>query len=83
MTEAEVYAGLTEIFHELFGDEAIVAARRRRAPPTFPVGIPSITSTSSPPPKTALRVKLGTSREIEALPNVGDLARLILAKRAR
>ena len=23
MSEAEVYAGLTEIFHELFGDEAI------------------------------------------------------------
>jgi acyl carrier protein len=80
MSEAEVYAGLTEIFRELFGDEAIVLQ-----PTTHAADIAEWDSFNNiniiAAAEDRFGVKLGT-REIEALENVGDLARLILAKRA-
>ena len=81
MTEAEVYAGLTEIFHELFGDETIALT-----PDTTAADVNGWDSFNNiniiAGAEERFGVKLGT-REIDSLANVGDLARLILAKRAR
>jgi acyl carrier protein len=80
MSEAEVYAGLTEIFRELFGDEAIALT-----PATCAADIPEWDSFNNiniiAAAEERFGVKLGT-RDIEALENVGDLVRLIHAKRA-
>ena len=80
MSEAEVYAGLTEIFRDLFGDEAIALTPATRA-----ADIPEWDSFNNiniiAAAEERFGVKLGT-REVEALANVGDLVRAILAKRA-
>jgi acyl carrier protein len=74
MSEAEVYAGLTEIFRELFGDEAIALT-----PVTRAADIPEWDSFNNiniiSAAEERFGVKLGTR-------DVGDLVRLILAKRA-
>jgi acyl carrier protein len=81
MTEADVYAGLTEIFHDLFGDYALVLT-----PSTSAADIAAWDSFNHINIMAAAEERFGvklSTREIESLANVGDLARLILAKRGR
>jgi acyl carrier protein len=79
MTEAEVYAGLTEIFRELFGDDTIVLK-----PTTAAADINGWDSFNNINIMAAAEerfgIRLGT-REIESFANVGDLVRTILAKK--
>ena len=79
MTEAEVYAGLTEIFRELFGDETIALK-----PSTSAADVEGWDSFNHINIIAAAEERFGVrvgAREIEALASVGDLVRLILAKR--
>jgi len=81
MTEAEVYAGLTEIFRELFGDEAITLT-----PSTSAADVAGWDSFNNINIIAAAEERFGVrvgAREIEALANVGDLVGLILAKSAK
>lgn len=81
MTEAEIYAGLTEIFHELFADNSIAIT-----PTTTAAEVNGWDSFNHINIVAAAEERFGvrfTSREVDALANVGDLARLILAKQSR
>ncbi len=81
MSEAEVYAGLTEIFHELFADDSIALT-----PTTTAADVKGWDSFNHINIVAAAEERFGvrfTSREIDALGNVGDLARLILARRSQ
>ena len=77
----QIYAGLTEIFRDLFGDEAI-----RLGPATTAADIPEWESFQHinlvVAVETRLEIKFGTL-EVEALRNVGDLAALIAHKQGR
>ncbi len=79
MTEAEVYAGLTDVFRDLFGDPAL-----QLKPETTAADVPGWDSFNHlnivAGAEERFGVRLGT-REIDGLRNVGDLARLILKKR--
>ena len=78
MTEAEVYAGLTQIFRELFGEESIVLK-----PTTTAADVEGWDSFNNINIIAAAEVRFGvrlSTREIDALTNVGDLAGRILAK---
>ena len=78
MSEAEIYAGLTEVFRDLFGDPALVLT-----PQTTAADVPGWDSINHlnivAGAEERFGVRLGT-REIERLRNVGDLAALILKK---
>ncbi len=80
MTEAEVYAGLTQVFADLFGDPAI-----QLTPETTAADVPGWDSFNHlnivAGAEERFGVRVGT-REVDGLRNVGDLARLILTKRA-
>ena len=79
MTEAEVYAGLTDVFHDLFGDPAI-----RLTAQTTADDIDGWDSFNHLNVVAGAEARFGvrfSTREIDGLRNVGDLARLILKKR--
>lgn len=80
MTEAEVYQGLTDVFRDLFGDPSI-----RLTAETTASDIPGWDSFNHlnivAGAEERFAVRLAT-REVDGLRNVGDLARLILKKRA-
>ena len=81
MTEAEIYDGLTEIFHELFADPAIALT-----PATTAADVAGWDSFNNINIIAAAEERFGvrfSTREIEALGNVGALVAAILAKRAR
>ena len=77
-TEAEIYAGLTEVFHEVFGDDDIALTPQTTAGDiadwdsvrmvTIILGV-----------EQRFNVKL-RSREVDGLKNVGDMATLVKAK---
>jgi acyl carrier protein len=79
VTEAEIYAGLTEVFRDLFGDPTL-----QLAPETTAADVPGWDSFNHlnivAGAEERFGVRLGT-REVDGLRNVGDLARLILKKR--
>ncbi len=78
MTEPEVYAILTELFHELFADDSIVLT-----PDTTADDVSGWDSFNHLNIIVAVETRFGIklqTNEIEGLTNVGDMARLILTK---
>jgi len=79
MPEREIYAGLTAIFHELFGDETIVLA-----PETTARDIPGWDSLRMVLIAVAAEERFGIrlrTRDLDRLQTVGDLVAVILANR--
>jgi acyl carrier protein len=78
VTEPEVYAILTELFHELFADDSIVLT-----PDTTADDVSGWDSFNHLNIIVAVETRFGIklqTNEIEGLTNVGDMARLILTK---
>jgi acyl carrier protein len=79
MQHADIAEGLTEIFHDLFGDDAIVLTRQTSARDVK--GWDSIKHISLiVAVEERFGIKLKTS-EIDRLSNVGDLEDAVAAKR--
>ena len=77
-TEAEIYDGLTEIFHEVFGDDGIVLTPQTTASDvTGWDSVRMVTIILSV--EQHFHVKL-RSREVDQLKNVGDMAALVKTK---
>ncbi|HJS87787.1 MAG TPA: acyl carrier protein [Acetobacteraceae bacterium] len=77
----QIYAGLDEIFRDLFGDDAI-----RLNPATTAADIAEWDSVNHINILVAVEVRFGikfSTAEIEALRNVGDMAALIARKQNR
>jgi acyl carrier protein len=77
-TETEVYAGLNELFHELFADDGIVLK-----PETTAADIDGWDSFNNLNIMVAVETRFGikmTSTEVEGLRNIGDLANVIMAR---
>ena len=78
MTEAEIYSGLTDIFRDLFGDDAITLS-----PATTAADVDGwdsfnhINIIAGAEERFGIRI---TTREAESFENIGDLVRLIVAK---
>jgi acyl carrier protein len=80
MTEPEIYAGLTEIFHDLFADDSIVLRPAMTADEVD--GWDSFNHLNIiVAVETRFGIKMQTS-EIEKLTNIGDLIRAIEQKTA-
>ena len=80
MTDQDIRAGLTEIFHDLFGDDALVLRPDLSAKDVK--GWDSIKHISLiVAVEERFGIKLKTA-EIDGLKNVGDLQRIIRAKTA-
>ena len=80
MTDAEIYAGLTEVFHDAFGDDSLVLTPQTaadRVPGWDSVKMVSIILGVEQRFDVRLR-----SREVDRLKNVGDLAELVKIKAA-
>jgi acyl carrier protein len=78
MTEAEIYSGLTEIFHDIFDDDQIVLT-----PETTAEDIEDWDSHNHISIIVATEMRFGVkfqTAEIESLRNVGELARCIERK---
>jgi acyl carrier protein len=78
MTEQEVYAGLTEILHDAFGDAARVLT-----PDMTAKDVPGWDSVSMLGIIAAVEDRFSIkirSRDVDNLASVGDLAKLIQAK---
>jgi acyl carrier protein len=80
MTEADAYAGLTELFRELFADDTIVLTAATMADDIE--GWDSFTHLNViVATETRFGIKLRTN-EIEGMQNVGDLVAVIVARAA-
>ena len=80
MQQTQILEGLTEIFHDLFGDDSIVLTPETTAEDVK--GWDSIKHISLiVAVEDRFRLKMKSS-EIERLANVGDLVRIIQAKHA-
>jgi len=80
MSDIEIYAALTEIFHDLFGDDSIVLK-----PETAAADIEGWDSFNHVNLIVATEVRFGVTfqtKEIEKLTNVGDLVTAIKQKLA-
>jgi acyl carrier protein len=78
VTEPEVYAGLNDLFHELFADDDIVLK-----PQTTAADIDGWDSFNNLNIMVAVETRFGikmTSTEVEGLKNIGDLVTIILAR---
>lgn len=78
VTEADVYAGLNDLFHELFADEGIVLKPEMTAN-----DIDGWDSFNNLNIMVAVETRFGikmTSTEVEGLKNIGDLVGIILAR---
>jgi acyl carrier protein len=81
MSEADVYAGLTEIFHDLFGDETIkLAAATTAADVAGWDSFNNINIIAAAEERFGVKI---SAREVDKLGNVGSLVALILAKLQR
>jgi len=80
MTDAEIYDGLTGLFHDVFNDDSIVLTAQTTADQV--AGWDSVKMvTIILGVEQRFDVKL-RSREVDKLKNVGDLADLVRSKRA-
>ena len=80
MTDAEIYAGLTELFHDVFANDSIVLTPQTTAEQV--AGWDSVKMvTIILGVEQQFDVKL-RSREVDKLKNVGDLAELVKIKKA-
>jgi acyl carrier protein len=80
MTEDEIYAGLTEIFQDVFRREDLVLT-----PALTAKDVPGWDSFKQIEIMIAVEEKYGVrfrTRELESLRNVGDLAQAVLTKTA-
>ena len=80
MTEAEIYAGLAEVFHEAFGDDRLVLTPQMSAADVK--GWDSVKMVSiilGVEQHFDIRLR---SREVDRLKSVGDLAALVKSKQA-
>ncbi|WP_428390534.1 acyl carrier protein [Lichenicoccus sp.] len=80
MTDAEIHAGLTEVFHEAFGDDSLVLTPQTSAADVK--GWDSVKMVSiilGVEQHFDIRLR---SREVDRLKNVGDLAALVKTKKA-
>jgi acyl carrier protein len=80
MTEDEIYAGLTEIFQDVFRREDLVLS-----PALTAKDVPGWDSFKQIEIMIAVEEKYGVrfrTRELESLRNVGDLAQAVLTKTA-
>jgi acyl carrier protein len=80
MTEDEIYAGLTEIFQDVFRREDLVLT-----PALTAKDVPGWDSFKQIEIMIAVEEKYGLrfrTRELESLRNVGDLAQAVLTKTA-
>jgi acyl carrier protein len=78
MNEADVYAGLNELFHELFADDGIVLK-----PETTANDIDGWDSFNNLNIMVAVETRFGikmSSQEIEGLKNIGALVQVVMAK---
>jgi acyl carrier protein len=78
MNEAEIYEGLTQLFRDLFSNDAIVLT-----PGTTAADIDGWDSFNHLSVIVAVETQFGikmTTREIDELKNVGDIVGLILRK---
>jgi len=76
--EAEIYAGLNELFHELFADDDIVLQ-----PETTAADIEGWDSFNNLNIMVAVESRFGikmSSQEIESLKNIGELVQLIVKR---
>ncbi len=74
----DVYAGLTEVFHEVFGDDSLVLT-----PQTSARDVEGWDSFKMVTIILAVQQRFGIklrSREVDSLENVGDLAKLVIEK---
>ena len=79
MTEAEIYANLTEVFRDVFDDDSIVLAPEMTAD-----DIAGWDSQAHVNLVVAAEVKFGVrfrTAELEALHNVGEFVQLVAGKR--
>ena len=80
MTDDEIYAGLTEVFHDAFGNPELVLT-----PQTGAEQVPGwdsvkmVTIILGVEQRFEVRLR---SREVDRLRNVGDLAELVKLKKA-
>jgi acyl carrier protein len=79
ISEAEIYSELTDLFQELFGDDDIVVG-----PETTAQDIDGWDSFNHLNVIAGVEQRFGIkmqTKEIEGLTNVGDIAKLVIAKR--
>jgi acyl carrier protein len=80
VTDAQIYAGLTEIFHDAFGNDSLVLTPETTADQV--AGWDSVKMVSIIlGVEQHFDIKL-RSREVDKLKNVGDLADLVKSKKA-
>jgi acyl carrier protein len=78
VSEDEIYAGLNELFHELFADEGIVLR-----PETTAADIDGWDSFNNLNIMVAVETRFGikmSTVEVERLNNIGDLVKIIMMK---
>ena len=80
MTEAEIYAGLTELFREVFSDDTLVLTPQTSADQIAGWdSVKMVTIILGVEQRFDIRLR---SREVDKLKNVGDLAALVESKQA-
>jgi acyl carrier protein len=78
MTDEEIYAGLTDVFHEVFGNDAISLTPETTAEQVEGWdSIKMVTIILGVEQKFSIRLR---SRDVDNLKKVGDLASLIKVK---
>ena len=77
-TDAEIYAGLTEVFHEVFGDDGITLTPQTTAKDVADWdSVRMVTIILGVEQRFGVKLR---SREVDGLKNVGDMATLVKAK---
>ena len=77
-TDAEIYQGLTEVFHEVFGDDGITLTPQTTAKDVADWdSVRMVTIILGVEQRFSVKLR---SREVDQLKNVGDMATLVKAK---
>ena len=80
MTDAEIYAELTALFHDAFGDDSLVLTPQTSAEQVAGWdSVKMVTIILGVEQRFDVRLR---SREVDKLKNVGDLAALVKSKKA-
>lgn len=78
MTDAEIHARLTELFHDVFGDDSLVLTSQTSADQVAGWdSVKMVTIILGVEQRFDIRLR---SREVDKLKNVGDLAALVKSK---
>ena len=78
MTEAEIYAELTDLFHDVFSDDSLVLTPQTSADQVAGWdSVKMVTIILGVEQRFDVRLR---SREVDKLKNVGDLATLVKSK---